>query len=198
MVPAAAPTAAATPTSTAAPTPTHHPAPPAEQLAPTLLTLAKTAEGGQQMTVRLQPADLGMVQVKIERALSGATQIDITADNPATLQALQRDQPQLHHTLDDAGIPAAGRTVTFHTAQVAQASASGSPAGHNASQQGSPNRTSTNTTDADGASSNGRGSYLGRERNTYPSNRRSAAPPTPPGAKAATVQAYRIGLDITA
>jgi flagellar hook-length control protein FliK len=190
------PTAAAPPTSTAAPAPTHHPASPAEQLAPTLLTLAKTAEGGQQMTVRLQPADLGMVQVKIERALSGATQIDITADNPATLLALQRDQPQLHRTLDDAGIPAAGRTVTFHTAQAAQASASGSPAGHSANQQqGSPNRSSTNTADADGASSNGRGSYLGRERNTY--TRRSPPLPTPPGAKAPT-QAYRAGLDITA
>jgi flagellar hook-length control protein FliK len=201
VVPAATTTPVSTTASVAAPAPTHHPASPADQVAPTLLTLAKTAEGGQQMTVRLQPADLGMVQVKIERALSGATQIDITADNPATLLALQRDQPQLHRTLDDAGIPAAGRTVTFHTAQVAQAaasSASGSPAGHNANQQGSPNRTSTNTTDADGSSSGGRGSYLGRERNTYPTSRRSAPLPTPPGAKAATVQAYRIGLDITA
>jgi flagellar hook-length control protein FliK len=168
-----------------------------------LLTLAKTPEGAQQMTVRLQPGDLGMVQVKIERTLSGTTQIDITADNPATLLAMQRDQPQLHRTLDEAGIPAAGRTVTFHTAQAAQAtqaaanSNSGSPAGHNANQQNTPSRTNTSTTDADGSATGGRGSYLARERNTYPTGRRPAAPPPPAGAKAAT-QSYRVGLDITA
>jgi flagellar hook-length control protein FliK len=154
------------------------------------------------MTVRLQPGDLGMVQVKIERALSGTTQIDITADNPATLLAMQRDQPQLHRTLDEAGIPAAGRTVTFHTAQAAQASAnsnSGSPAGHNANQQNTPSRTNSGTTDADGsAGGGGRGSYLAREqRNTYPTGRRPAAPPAPAGTKAAA-QSYRVGLDITA
>jgi flagellar hook-length control protein FliK len=178
------------------------PTSPVEQLAPALLTLTKTADGGQQMTVRLHPADLGMVQVRIAQMASGMTQIDITADNPATLLALQRDQPQLHRTLDDAGMAAAGRTVTFHVAQPAQAAAggngSGSPAGNGGGQQGSAGRSGTGTTDADG-SGGGQGSYPARERTTFLTGRRSGAQPAIAGATAATAgKSYRIGLDITA
>ncbi|MDQ2765284.1 MAG: flagellar hook-length control protein FliK, partial [Pseudomonadota bacterium] len=79
------------------------PTSPTDQVAPTLLTLAKAIDGTQEMTVRLHPGELGMVQLKIAREISGATQIEITADNPTTLLALQRDQPQLHRTLDEAG-----------------------------------------------------------------------------------------------
>jgi hypothetical protein len=172
---------------------------PAEQVAPALLTLAKTADGSQQMTVRLQPAGLGMVQVRIAQAASGTTQIEITADNPATLLALQRDQPQLHHTLDDAGIPAAGRTITFHAAEVAQttSSANASGTGHGDSQQSPAGRNSAGSTDADAGG--GRGSYAAREQNTYPANRRPGPSPETAGATAATTaRSYRIGLDITA
>jgi flagellar hook-length control protein FliK len=176
------------------------PASPVEQLAPALLTMAKTADGGQQMTVRLHPADLGMVQVRIAQAASGMTQIDITTDNPATLLALQRDQPQLHRTLDDAGIAAAGRTVTFHVAQPAQAAAggngSGSPANYGGSQQGSGGQTGSGATGTDGSDSGGgQGSYPARER-TYLTGRRSGAQPAIAAATAG--QSYRIGLDITA
>jgi Flagellar hook-length control protein FliK len=81
------------------------------------VTLAKGTAVGGQMTVRLHPAELRMLQVRIERAATGMTQIDITADNPETLQALQRDQSALHRTLDDPGIHATGRTVTFHAVE---------------------------------------------------------------------------------
>jgi hypothetical protein len=191
----------ATATPTAPSVTAAHPVSPAEQLAPALLTLAKTADGSQQMTVRLHPADLGMVQVRIASAVSGTTQIEIIAENPATLLALQRDQPQLHRTLDDAGIPAAGRTVTFHVAQAAQAAASsvgsGSSTSHANSQPGSPNRTNPGRADADGSAGGGRGSYAARERNTYPANRRPSSPAAD-GTVATTGKSYRIGLDITA
>jgi hypothetical protein len=141
-----------------------------------------------------------MVQVRIAQAVSGTTQIDITAENPATLLALQRDQPQLHRTLDEAGIPAAGRTVTFHVAQPAQAAPSNGPgAGHAGSQQGSADRNRSGATDADSSAAGGRGSYRTSERNTDPTGRRRAAPPATAGPQAATTaQSYRIGLDITA
>jgi hypothetical protein len=143
-----------------------------------------------------------MVQVRIAHAVSGATQIEITADNPATLLALQRDQPQLHRTLDDAGIPGAGRNVTFHAAQAAQAAvsnSSGSWGGHASGQQGSAHRTSAGTTEADGSAGGGRGSYPGRERNSYSTGRRSTAAPAAPDANVtARGKSYRIGLDITA
>jgi flagellar hook-length control protein FliK len=195
-------TQAAVPATTSvAAAPHAHAASPAEQVAPALLTLAKTADGGQQMTVRLQPADLGMVQVRIAQAASGTTQVEITAENPSTLAALQRDQPQLHRTLDEAGIPSAGRTVTFQVAQPAQAAAggsgSGSPAGHGSSQQGSTGRNSAGAADAEG--SGGRGSYKARERNTYSTGRRSGGAHAAAGTQAAaSAQSYRIGLDITA
>jgi hypothetical protein len=196
-----APLAATTATTVVLPH-TSSPASPAEQVAPALLILAKTADGGHQMTVRLQPADLGMVQVRIARAVSGATQIEITADHPTTLLALQRDQPQLHRTLDDAGIPAAGRTVTFHVAQMAQAAGSGGSgpaAGHGGGLQGSAGRTAADATDPDGSSGGGRGSYLGRDRNAYPSGRQAGAASASAGVQVGTAaQSHRIGLDITA
>ena len=162
-----------------------------------------SSDGSQQMTVRLHPAELGMVQVRIGSAVSGGTHIEITAENPSTLLALQRDQPQLHRTLDDAGIPAAGRTVTFHVVQPAQAAASsngsGTSGGHGSSQQGSPGRTGSGTTDADGSAGGGRGSFPARERNTYSSSRRASAEPATANATVASAgKSYRIGLDITA
>ena len=201
-MPAATP-AVATPTAAVVASHQAALASPVQQLAPALLTLAKTADGGQQMTVRLHPAELGMVQVRIAQVASGAMQVDITADNPATLLALQRDQPQLHRALDDAGIAAAGRTVTFHVAQPAQAVAGvNTPAsanGHGTGQQGSAGRTNTGTTDADGSAGGGRGSYAARERIAYPTSRRSGAPAAATGTTGrAAGTSYRIGLDITA
>jgi hypothetical protein len=185
-------TAPAHPTSTATP---------AAQITPALVTLARTADGSQQMTVRLHPAELGMVQIRIERAASGVTQIDITSDEPETLRALQRDQPALHRTLDDAGIPAAGRTVNFHTVQPAAPSAS---SGSSGSGQGSgphppAGRTNHGGTDTGGSAGGGRGGYPTRETHRWPGARVPAASPDVTGATApADPRTYRIGLDITA
>ena len=75
----------------------------------------------------------------------------------------------------------------------------GPGAGHAGSQQGSASRNSTGGAGADGSAAGGRGSYQARERNTYPTGRRPAAPPATAGPQAATAaQSYRIGLDITA
>jgi flagellar hook-length control protein FliK len=202
VAPVVTPLIVATVTSTAAPSQAHS-ATPAQQIAPILLTLAKTADGSQQMTVRLQPGDLGMVQVRIARAASGTTQIEITADNPSTLLVLQRDQPQLHRTLDEAGIPAAGRSVSFHAAAAAQAGASsngsGSSAGHGNSQSGSAGRSHAGTSDADGSTGGGRGGYATRERSFYSASRQTSTTSAATRAPiASSTQSYRIGLDITA
>ena len=180
-----------------------HSASPATQVAPALLTLAKTANGSQQMTVRLQPADLGMVQVRIARAVSGTTQIEITADEPATLLALQRDQPQLHRTLDEAGIPAAGRTVTFHVAQAAQQPRAATARDHRpATEAANRVRPAERVPE--------RPTQTARPVAAEAATRPGSGPPTPPpgdrahrprraartGATAG--KSYRIGLDITA
>ena len=196
-VPSTAPTAEAASAHAATP------ASPAEQMAPALLSLAKTIEGSHEMTVRLHPADLGMVQVAIARAASGTTQITITAEHSSTLLAVQQDQQRLHRMLDDAGIPAVGRTVTLNVAppvpathSIGSSSGPTSSGGHSGSPQGSAGRMDA---DAEGSSTGGRGSYPTRERNTYSSNRRSSTAPAKSNTDAARVaNSYRIGLDITA
>jgi hypothetical protein len=166
-----------------------------------LVTLAKTADGTQQMTVRLHPAELGMVQVRIERATSGLTQVDITADRPETLLALQRDQPALHRTLDQAGVPSAGRTVSFHAVPPAPASSGGGGASTTSGQgggqpQGLGGRASYGNTDADGSTGGGRGGYFTREAKTSPNGRQPAV--AQEAANPAAARTYRAGLDITA
>ncbi|HET6307696.1 MAG TPA: flagellar hook-length control protein FliK, partial [Rhodopila sp.] len=175
-----------------------HPASPAAQLAPALLTLGKTADGGQQVTVRLQPADLGLVQVKITQTAAGTAHVAVTADNPATLQALQSDQAQLSHALDRAGIPMTGRSVSFHEAP---AGGGGTDAGH-AGNQPEPhgaNRDSAAMTDADGAAAGGRGFYPARGRRTSSAGGETDTLPATGAAQSESVaHSHRIGLDITA
>jgi Flagellar hook-length control protein FliK len=169
----------------------------AAQILPTLITLAKSALGSEQMTVRLHPAELGMVQVRIERAASGAAHIELTADDPKTLQALQRDQSALHRALDGAGIPAAGRTLTFHAVQPPSASvSSGSTGAASASgQHPSSGRGANGNPDAARFAGGGRGSY-----SAWQTTRRSGGRPSSANATTAstTPRIYRAGLDITA
>jgi hypothetical protein len=167
----------------------------AAQLAPAILTLAKAPDGAQQMTVRLHPVELGMVQVRIDRAVSGMTQIEIIADKPETLQALRRDQPALHRTLDEAGIPAAGRTVTFHAAESAPAASAGTGSGHGQAQHGFAGRANG----ADGSANGGRGGYPSRDTNRGAGGRpTSLLPAAVVASRPAGSRTHRAGLDITA
>jgi hypothetical protein len=170
---------------------------PAAQIVPTLVTLAKSALGGEQMTIRLHPVELGMVQVRIERAASGAAHIELTANDPKTLQALQRDQSALHRALDGAGIPAAGRTLSFHAVQPPPVStSSGSTGATSGSGQPTASGRGTNgNPDAGRFAGGGRGSY-----SAWETNRRSGGRPSSANATTAstTSRAFRAGLDITA
>lgn len=40
--------------------------------------------------------------------------MEITVQHPQTLSLMLRDEPQLHHALDQAGVAAEGRSLTFH------------------------------------------------------------------------------------
>lgn len=88
----------------------------AAQVAPALLSLSGTAAGTQHLTLRLQPADLGTVQIRIDRPLESPARVEISVSRPETLTLLLRDQTQLERTLDLAGVPAEGRTLSFHLA----------------------------------------------------------------------------------
>ena len=85
------------------------------QIAPALVSLAGGPPGTQRLTLRLDPASLGHVQIRIDRAKDAPPEVRITAERPETLALLQRDQHQLHRALDLAGIAAEGRQLTFHS-----------------------------------------------------------------------------------
>jgi len=123
--PASALYVAAAPSLVSRPHPTAGPSPqsPAGQVAPALATfVASAAQPGaaQHLTIRLDPAELGRVQVHIERAPGGAARVELVVERPDTLLLL-RDQPQLHRALDLAGVPIADRTLQFHLAPSATA-----------------------------------------------------------------------------
>jgi flagellar hook-length control protein FliK len=98
---------------------------PGQQVSAALVSLAGTPGGGQRMTLRLEPAELGQVQIRIDRPQDGPAQVEITVQRPETLTLLLRDQPQLEHALDQAGVPAEGRSLTLHIAQSESAASSG-------------------------------------------------------------------------
>ena len=66
------------------------------------------------MTLRLDPPELGQMQIRIERPQEAPARVEITVEKPETLTLLLRDQPQLQRALDQAGVPPDGRSVTFH------------------------------------------------------------------------------------
>ena len=85
---------------------------PSQQLAPALVQLTH-AGGGGQLTLQLNPGELGRVHIQIDRAADGSASVHVTADRPETLQLLVADQAQLHHALDSAGLPQDGRTLSL-------------------------------------------------------------------------------------
>ena len=70
----------------------------------------------QHLIIRLDPAELGRVQMSIERTPGGSARVELTVERADTLLLLLRDQPQLHYALDLAGVPAGDRTLQFHLA----------------------------------------------------------------------------------
>jgi flagellar hook-length control protein FliK len=160
------------------------------------MTLAKAADGSQAMIIRLHPADLGTVQVRIAHVVTGGTQIEIIAEKPTTLLAFQKDQSQLHRTLDEAGIQTTGRVVTFHVSPPTRASESnasaqsGGSAGHHAA--------ANQSNSADGSTGGGKGNSPSRKPVSYTNRDRASNSPTKVAATAASIHSYHVGLDITA
>jgi flagellar hook-length control protein FliK len=180
----AVPTQAATATT---PTPPHA-ATPVEQITPALVSLGHAPDGAQRLTMRLQPPELGQVQIRIDRpTLDAPARVAITVERPETLTLLLRDQPQLQRALDQAGVPAEGRSVTFHVATPEPSTRTDTatapqPAGWTSSMGGDLSH---------GASRQGGMSMQGDTAATEDSEEIEAIPGAP-------VSWQRAGLDITA
>jgi flagellar hook-length control protein FliK len=152
-----------------------------DQVVPAVVKILGTTDGAQSVTVRLQPSELGQVQIRVDRTSEGMAHVSITADRPETLQMLQRDEPRLQQTLDQAGVASNGRTVTFQAAPPDQVGASASrpdsmESGAGGSGQGQSGGAWRESGDGQQSSDNGPRSGQGQTREHW----------------------YRAGLDITA
>jgi hypothetical protein len=91
---------------------------PTQQIEVGLQALSKTTDGNRQLVMRLDPPELGRVQIVIAQPKDGPAAVVLTVDRPETLLLVLRDQPGLHQALDRAGVAADGRTVNFELAPV--------------------------------------------------------------------------------
>jgi len=60
-------------------------------------------DGTSHVTIRLDPAELGQVQIRIARAQDGTATVTVAAERAETLASLQGDLGHLHQALDRAG-----------------------------------------------------------------------------------------------
>src|SRR5690606_6170764 len=75
---------------------------PAEQIA---LQVHRAQVAGQdQINIKLHPAELGRIEVKLENASDGTLRAVISAERAETLDLLQRDARGLERALQDAGV----------------------------------------------------------------------------------------------
>ena len=65
------------------------------------------------MSLQLQPSDLGKISVKLEFGADGKVQGSVVADNPRTLEMLQKDSRSLERALQDAGLRAEPGSLQF-------------------------------------------------------------------------------------
>ena len=77
-------------------------------------------DGLQQITIQLDPMDLGRVEVKMHTNSDGHTSITFTADKASTFDSLSRDARVLEHSLQEAGIKADAGSMQFNLRQQPQ------------------------------------------------------------------------------
>ncbi|MEK9724002.1 MAG: flagellar hook-length control protein FliK [Rhodospirillaceae bacterium] len=72
------------------------------------------ADGQDRITIRLNPAELGRVEVKMELTHDGRTTAVVTADNRETLDLLRRDSSDLQKALEEGGLQLSDSDLTFN------------------------------------------------------------------------------------
>ena len=69
--------------------------------------------GNDRINIRLSPAELGQVQVRLEVAEDGHVRAMISAERAETLDLMQRDPRGLERALQDAGLKTDGDSLSF-------------------------------------------------------------------------------------
>jgi len=78
------------------------------------MEIAASAKSGKsRFEIRLDPADLGRIDVRIDVDRSGQVTSHLTVDKPETLSMLRQDAPQLQRALDDAGFKTGDSGLQF-------------------------------------------------------------------------------------
>jgi flagellar hook-length control protein FliK len=82
------------------------------------VNIAKAAQNGDtDITIRLDPPDLGRVQIKMMIAADKKVQAVMLIEKPETFLMLQRDAQMLEKALQDAGLDVSGDSLNFELAQ---------------------------------------------------------------------------------
>ena len=78
------------------------------------LHIQKAAGGGQdKINIKLNPAELGRVEVRMETTESGTLRAVVMAERPEALELLQRDARGLERSLQDAGLKTDSQSLAF-------------------------------------------------------------------------------------
>lgn len=75
----------------------------------------RVIDGSSELTVRLNPAEMGRVEVRIAFDDAGTLRATVAAERPAALDLLRRDSADLGRALNDAGVRADGQSFRFDT-----------------------------------------------------------------------------------
>ncbi len=92
------------------------PPPPAKQTPQiqVAMQIAKAVQNGtDRISIRLNPAELGRVDIKLEISQTGLVAATITVDRPETLEMLRADSRSLEQALIDAGLDANRENLNF-------------------------------------------------------------------------------------
>lgn len=74
---------------------------------------AKSVEGAKQFDIRLDPPELGRVDVKLSVDPTGKAQAHLTVEKPQTLEMLQKDSGSLQRSLKDSGVDLSNNGLQF-------------------------------------------------------------------------------------
>ncbi|WP_281277506.1 flagellar hook-length control protein FliK [Hankyongella ginsenosidimutans] len=92
-----------------------HPAPAADQIGTAVARASK--DGRTEIHVRLDPVELGRVEVRLHFQADGEVRAQVTTDNPQTFDLLRRDSQSLERALQDAGIKTDSGSLSFNLRQ---------------------------------------------------------------------------------
>jgi flagellar hook-length control protein FliK len=74
---------------------------------------ARALAGSNQFDIRLDPPELGRIDVRLDIDANGQVTSHVTVDRPETLTLLQSQQPQLERALEQAGLKTADNGLQF-------------------------------------------------------------------------------------